>query len=77
MPIRPYLNGCRYPSDAITLMGTAFREACATLNIGSNNLSRAMLAHTVIALFESGETDRDQLADAAIKEMRGSRSAIV
>jgi len=75
MPIRPYLAGRTFAPEMIVAMGLAFEDACGVLGIDANNSSRAMVAQTIIALVEAGHTRADQLAAAAVKEMRGPRSA--
>ena len=56
-------------------MSVAFEEACKALGIDANNASRAMVAQTIIALVENGQTGPDQLTATAVKEMRGLRGA--
>lgn len=71
MPIRPYLSGRTFAPETIAAMNAAFSEACKTLNINSDNPSRAMLAQMIISLVEHGTTDADQLTGAAVTEFRG------
>lgn len=71
MPIRPYLGGRAFAPQVIAVMSAAFEDACKTLGIGVDNPTRAMVAQVVISLVEDGKTDADQLAAAAVQEMRG------
>src|SRR5262245_53385900 len=74
MPIRPYLAGRTFAPETIAVMSAALEEACASLNIGADNPSRAMVAQTIIGLVEEGQTDADRLAAVAITEMHGPKS---
>jgi len=74
MPIRPYLGGREFALETVAIMSAALDEVCRVLQIGDVR-SRKMVAHTIIALVEGGKIDSDQLAAAAINEMRGTRSA--
>jgi len=71
MPIRPYLAGRVFDPETIALMSAALDQVGKVLKIGDLE-ARKMLATTIIALVEGGMTDPDQLAAAAITEMRGS-----
>jgi hypothetical protein len=73
MPIRPYLAGRTFAPEIIVAMSTAFEEACKALNVGADSPTRAMVARMIILLVEEGHTRADQLAAAAIKEMRGAQ----
>ena len=73
MPIRPYLAGRTFAPEIIVAMSTAFEEACNALNVGADSPTRAMVARMIILLAEEGHTRADQLAAAAIKEMRGAQ----
>lgn len=73
MPIRPYLAGRTFAPEIIVAMSTAFEEACNALNVGADSPTRAMVARMIILLTEEGHTRADQLAAAAIKEMRGAQ----
>jgi hypothetical protein len=72
MPIRPYLRGRTFAPETISVMSAALEEACKALGYVSGHPSRAMVATTIIALVEDGRTGADQLAAAAVKEMRGT-----
>ena len=54
-------------------MSAALDEACKALNLGPDNLTRAIVAQTIIALVEEGQTATNQLAAAVVKEMRGPK----
>jgi hypothetical protein len=74
MPIKSYLKGRRFAPETVSVMGAAFEQACRTLNVGVDNPLRVMVAQTIIGLVEEGATDADQLAPAAIAEIKGPQS---
>jgi hypothetical protein len=75
MPIKPYLAGRTFAPETVAAMGTAFAEACKSLNIAADNPSRSMLAQTIISVAERGTTDPDQLAARAVREMMQHRKS--
>jgi hypothetical protein len=74
MPIRPYLAGRTFAPETIAAMSSALNEVCKALQIVDFG-PRKMVAQTIIALVEKGQTDSDQLIAMAIDEIRGTNSA--
>jgi hypothetical protein len=76
MSIKQYLAGRQFAPETVFVMSAALAEACMELGFDANRPSRALVAQTIIAIVEQGETDADQLAVAVIEAMRGPKSAI-
>ena len=67
MPITPFLDGQRFDSETIRLMGLAFECARSALRISSDDALSAKLAANIIELAQTGERDPEKLCDFAVK----------
>ena len=71
MPIRPHLNGQRFNSDTIQVMGLAFEMALGALRLADRgDLANEVLAHKIIELAQAGERDPERLCEAVLLHFR-------
>ncbi len=71
MPIRPHLNGQRFDSDTIRVIGPAFEMALVALRLTDRgDLANEVLAHKIIELAQAGERDPERLCDGVLLHFR-------
>jgi len=71
MPITPYLKGQPFDPDLVKAMGIAFENACKELGlVDRTDPLTSMVARTVIGLAQRGIKTADQLAAAALEEIK-------
>jgi hypothetical protein len=71
MPIRPFIDGQKFDSEAIRVMGIAFEMALVGLRLGDRgDLANEVIAHKIMALAKAGERDPERLCDGVLTEFR-------
>jgi hypothetical protein len=74
MPIRPFLNGERFDSETIRVLGVALEMTSIALRTGdSDDDVKQAIATKIIALAKGGERNPDILCEKALKDIRGSQ----
>ena len=69
MPIRQFLNGEKFDSEAIRVVGVAFEMARAAIRCPGTHGVEALIAKRIIELAKVGERDPNRLCDEAIKNV--------
>jgi hypothetical protein len=71
MPIRPHLDGQRFDSETIRVMGLAFEMALVALRLADRgDLANEVLARKIMDLAKAGERDPERLCDGVLLEFR-------
>ena len=72
MPIRPHLGELVYEPELLHAMGEAYESVCRALSLDSGHVDPAttMVAETIIWAVNHGETDSEQLYEAALKSFQ-------
>ena len=71
MPIRPHLNGQRFDSETIRVMGLAFEMARVALRLADRgDLANQVLANKIVELAKAGERDPERLCDGVLMHFR-------
>jgi hypothetical protein len=67
MPIRPYLDGHRFDSETIRLLGLAFEITRSALNVQEDDeQAKEIIAKELIDLAKQGERDPDRLCEQVL-----------
>ena len=70
MPIRIYLKEAVFDPEVISIMTTAFEDVCKTLDVsGRSDVTKEMIAATIIQLARSGEADPIVLRKKVLSEL--------
>ena len=71
VPIRIYLKEAVFDPEVISIMTTAFEDVCKTLDVsGRSDVTKEMIAATIIQLARRGETDPVALSEKALSKLR-------
>ena len=71
MPIRFHLNGQRFDSETIRVMGLAFEMALVALRLADRgDLANEVLARRIMDLAKAGERDPERLCEGMSHEFR-------
>src|SRR4051794_35638750 len=72
MPIRPHLDGQKFDSETIRVMGLAFEMAVVALRLADRgDLANDVLARRIVDLAKAGERDPERLCEGVLHEFRG------
>jgi hypothetical protein len=72
MPIRPHLDGQKFDSETIRVMGLAFEMALVALRLADRgDLANDVLARKIMDLAKAGERDPERLCEGVLHEFRG------
>jgi hypothetical protein len=72
MPIRAHLDGQKFDSETIRVMGLAFEMALVALRLADRgDLANEVLARKIVDLAKAGERDPDRLCEGVLLEFRG------
>ena len=67
MPIRTHLDGQKFDSETIRVMGLAFEMALVALR---GDLANEVLARRIMDLAKAGERDPERLCEGVLHEFR-------
>jgi hypothetical protein len=71
MPIRAHLDGQKFDSEAIRVMGIAFEMALVALRLNDReDLANDVIARKIIDLAKGGERDPECLCEGVLQEFR-------
>jgi len=74
VPIRPFIKEGAFGPDAISVMATAFEDACKALEAsGRADITKETIATKIIELARGGEADPIVLREMALSEFGLSR----
>ena len=72
MPIRPHLDGHKFDSETIRVMGLAFEMALVALRLADRgDLANEVLARRIMDLAKAGERNPERLCEGVLHEFRG------
>ena len=72
MPIRPHLDGHKFDSETIRVMGLAFEMALVALRLADRgDLANEVLARRIMDLAKAGERNPERLCQGVLHEFRG------
>jgi hypothetical protein len=79
MPIRFHLNGQRFDSEILRVMGLAYEMALVVLQRsgGTTSPTREAIAQKIINLANAGERDPERLCDEALKAAQAMAPALI
>ena len=70
MPIRQFLKQAVFHPEVISIMSTAFEDACKALEAsGRSDVTKEMIASKIIQLARSGETDPIVLREKVLSDV--------
>jgi hypothetical protein len=71
MPIRPHLDGQKFDSETIRVMGLAFEMTLVALRLADRgDLANDVLARKIVDLAKAGERDPERLCEGVLHEFR-------
>jgi hypothetical protein len=74
MPIRPHLDGQKFDSETIRVMGLAYEMALIALRLADRgDLANEVVARKIMDLAKAGERDPERLCDGVMKEFTKPR----
>ena len=71
MPIRPHLDGQKFDSETIRVMGLAEMALVALRLADRGDLANEVLARRIVDLAKAGERDPERLCEGVLHEFRG------
>ena len=75
MPIRSHLNGQRFDSETMRLMGLAYEMTLISLRlVDRGDIANNVVAQKLIELAKSGERDPERLCEAVLQQWASSPS---
>ena len=70
--IQPHLDGHKFDSETIRVMGLAFEMALVALRLGDRgDIANEVLARRIMDLAKAGERDPERLCEGVLHEFRG------
>ena len=74
MPIRSHLNGQRFDSETMRLMGLAYETTLISLRrVDRGDIANNIVAQKIIELAKYGERDPERLCEAVLSHWRPDR----
>jgi hypothetical protein len=70
MPIRAFLEGRKFDSETIRLMGIGFELTLAALWLADKDFANEVVAREIIALAQAGERDPERMCESVLRALR-------